>query len=443
LSDPSLSQDELDRIAVEAYLYFYPLVLMETTRRVSTNSREGARAGVGPMDTLVHSRAFPSAKFRTIVRPNFDTLYSSAWLDLSNGPFVISLPAMRDRFFMLPLYDMWTDVFASPGTRTHGEAPLTFALCTPEWRGALPSGVARINAPTPTVWVLGRTETRGVEDYSTVHEIQDQIRLTPLSTWPEETVAPGREDPDIDMKTPPMLQVDRMSTNDYFATAAQLAQIHPAHATDWGMLVRMARTGLVVGEPFELDHQSNAVIEAFHAAREGARRVITTRGRTISRRVNGWDTIDDLGVYANAYVKRAMIAKWGLGANPTEEAIYPNLQVDDAGETLNGTHRYVLRFTPEEIPPVDAFWSITVYDRLGFPVANELDRFALGDRDNLVFQANGSLEILLAHARPDDDWVPNWLPVPMDEFVVTMRLYLPRDAAISQRWTPPATRRLD
>jgi len=443
VNEAALDARERERVAVEAYLYYYPLVLMETTRRVSTNWRAGERTGVGPMGTLVHARSFPPVTFRTIVRPNFDTLYSTAWLDLSREPYVISLPAMRDRFFMLPVYDMWTDVVASPGTRTHGGDPLTVALCAPDWRGSLPDEVSRIDATTPVVWVLGRTETRGVDDFDVVHALQDQMRLAPLSSWPNASDVTGGRDDRIDMRTAPMRQVDAMSTHEFFATAARLARQHPPHATDWSIVARMARVGFVVGRDFDLADQPDVVVEAFDAAPGRARRTIAERARTIAPLVNGWSTMDDLGVYGNAYAKRALVAQRGLGANPTEESLYPNLQVDAGGDPLHGSHRYALRFAPQEFPPVDAFWSLTVYDRHGFPVANEIDRYALGDRDDMVFGHDGSLEILLAHERPDDEWVPNWLPVPSDGFVVTLRLYAPRDAALLGQWHPPAARRID
>ena len=443
MSERPLGAADLDRLAVEAYLYLYPLVLMETTRRVSTNWGVGERAGVAPMGVLAHSSQFPPAKFRTIVRPNFDTLYSTAWIDVSKEPYVVSLPAIEDRFFMLPLYDMWTDVFASPGTRTNGPEAFSFAVCDPQWRGKLPSGVERIDAPTPVVWALGRTETRGVADYSAVHEIQAQMRLAPLSTWPEANVVRHEKDSTVDMRTPPMLQLERMAAAEFFLMASQLIARQRPHATDWGVTTRMARAGFVVGRPFVLDHQRDDVVAAFEAAPELARGAVAARGRTIAPLIDGWSTISDLGVYGNAYLKRAMVAKWGLGANPTEESTYPNLQTDADGHALHGAHRYVLRFSPEEMPPADAFWSLTVYDRQGYHVANEIDRFAIGDRDDLIFNPDGSLEILLAHERPAPEWMNNWLPVPSDNFVVTLRLYLPREEALSQRWNPPAARRTD
>ncbi len=438
----ALSREELDRIAVEGYLYFYPMVLMEVTRRVSTNSAFGEKIGRGPMGAFVHTRAFPPGDFRTVVRPNFDTLYSTAWLDLANEPYVISVPAMRDRFFMLPLYDMWTEIFASPGTRTHGEGALTFALCDPRWRGELPRDVERIDAPTPLVWVLGRTETRGVADYEAVHELQDQMRLAPLSTWPEFTPRPFEKDESVDMRTPPMVQVDEMSAHEFFSLAAALVRENRPHPTDWGVVTRLGRAGFTVGHVFNLDQYEAEVREAFEGAPERAREHLHRRFATIVPLVDGWSTIGDMGVWGNAYLKRALIALAGLGANPPEEAIYPNLERDANGESLSGTRRYMLHFDADRLPPVDAFWSLTVYDARGFPVENEINRHALGDRDPLVFRDDGSLEFLLSHERPGDEWMANWLPVPDDAFMVTMRLYLPRESALSGRWSPPPARPL-
>lgn len=435
--DRSLTHDELHQIAAEGYLFLYPLVLMEMTRRVSTNVAPGEKISRGPMNTLVHARAFPPGHFRTVVRPNFDTLYSSAWLDLSDEPYVISVPVIQDRFFTLPLYDMWTDVFAAPGTRTHGRGPLTFALCTPRWRGPLPEGVQRINAPTRVVWVLGRTETRGVDDFDHVHALQDQIHLTPLSTWPAHSSAPFVRDLGVDMKTPPMIQVEHLSAHEFFSLGADLVALHQPHPTDWGMTARLARAGFVVGRHFTLDSYEVDVREAFESAREAAADLIRQHYSSVTASRHGWTSITDLGVWGNAYLKRAMIAMTGLGANPPEESIYPNAVHDANGDPLNGARRYRMHFAPEGLPPADAFWSITPYDAHGYPVENEIGRYALGDRDALNFSSDGSLELILSTTPPSEKLIANWLPIPSGAFVLTMRLYLPRREALTGHWSPP------
>jgi len=438
-----LGDDELGRIAAEAYLYFYPLVLMELTRRVSTNSAFSTTSPKGPIGVLVHSRAYPPAQFKTVVRPNFDTLYSSAWLDVGPEPYVISLPAVEDRFFMFPLYDMWTDIFASPGTRTHGTGPLTFALCGPDWRGTLPEGVTRIDAPTAVVWIIGRLETRGENDYASVHELQNNMHLAPLSTWPDVEAPEFEKDDGIDMKTPPMFQVENLSAREFFSLASQLVTTYPPHRTDWSMTARLARTGFRVGAPFDIAQCDASIRAAYEGAPRVAHEMMRRRFATIAPLVNGWSSITDMGVWGNNYLKRAMIARSGLGANPPEESIYPNLQRDDANQPLHGSSSYLVRFEAGQLPPVDAFWSLTVYDEHGYQVANELDRFALGDRDELDFGDDGSLEIVLSHHPPRESSLRNWLPVPLAPFALTMRLYLPQDAALLGAWSAPLARRLD
>jgi hypothetical protein len=204
------------------------------------------------MNTFSHIREFPAADFKIVVRPNFDTLYSSAWLDLTGGPVVISAGADLDgRYYELPMYDMWTDAFAVPGQRTTGTAAGSWAVIPPGWQGALPDGVDRIDAPTPYVWIIGRTQTDGPPDYPAVHKIQDAFGLTPLSHWGGEAPpVTATIDPAIDMVTPPLDQVNNMSTADYFDYGLGLLKLHPPHLTDWSLIAQMRRLGLVPGARF-------------------------------------------------------------------------------------------------------------------------------------------------------------------------------------------------
>jgi hypothetical protein len=224
-AETSITEQEAHAIGVDAYLYFYPLLSVDITRRVATNVEAGKIPGFGPANMFHSFSAFPTADFKTVVRPNFDTLYSSAFLDMTKEPMVVSAPNTDGRYYLLPMLDMWTDVFASPGWRTTGTQAGNFLITPPGWNGDVPSGMTRIDAPTPWVWIIGRTQTNGPADYDAVHKIQAGYKITPLSqnySPPTVTI-----DPSVDMKTPPKVQVDTMPAEKYFAYAAELLKVIP------------------------------------------------------------------------------------------------------------------------------------------------------------------------------------------------------------------------
>src|SRR5262249_37991224 len=237
----AITEQEARAIGVDAYFYFYALVTMDVTRKQLTNVEPGKGFG-GPMNTLANIPAYPTAADRAVVRPNFDTLYSSAWLDLTKEPMVVSVPDTGGRHYLMPMLDMWTDVFASPGWRTTGTKAGNFLITPPGWNGDTPSGMTRIDAPTPYVWIIGRTKTDGPQDYDAVHKIQAGYKITPLSqnySPPKVTI-----DPSVDMKTPPKVQVDTMPAEKYFAYAAELLKVIPPHITDQPMIAQLKKVAL-------------------------------------------------------------------------------------------------------------------------------------------------------------------------------------------------------
>jgi len=439
----ALSEEEAYHIGVETYTYLYPLVLMDVTRRQATNVEAGKTVGRGPMNTFVHVRTFPPADFRDVVRPNFDTLYSIAWLDLTKEPVIVSVPDTQGRYYLLPMLDMWTDVFAVPGQRTTGTGAGRFAVVPRGWSGSLPRGVQRIDAPTPHVWLDGRTQTNGPQDYDAVHKVQDGFGIARLSQLGKVSKpTPVRIDPKVDMKTPPMLQVNAMSAGDYFAYGAKLMTVNPPHITDQPIVARMNRIGIVAGKSFDLGKAESAVKRALERVPADALTNFQAKIPTLGRVVNYWQLITDtMGVYGTYYLKRAIVAQIGLAANLPEDAVYP-LNIGDAdGKPLDGSNRYLLSFAKNEIPPVGAFWSLTLYDKDGFPTANALNRCAIGDRDALKYN-DGSLDLLIQHASPGADKESNWLPAPTGPFNLLMRLYAPEPQVLDGRWMPPAVRRV-
>ncbi len=438
-----INEQEAFEIGVEAYTYLYPLVLMDTTRRQATNVEAGKAIARGPANTFIHVATFPPADLRDVVRPNFDTLYSVAWLDLTKEPMVVGVPDTQGRYYMLEMLDMWTDVFACPGKRTTGTAAGQFAIVPPSWRGKIPAGIQRIDAPTPFVWVIGRTQTNGVGDYEAVHKVQAGYKMTPLSQSgkvPQPVTA--TVDPAVDMTTAPMTQVNTMAAGRYFAYAAELLKVNPPHITDQPILARMRRIGFEPGKPFDLGDADAPVRRGLERAAREALAAMRAKIPTLARVVNGWQmNTDTMGVYGNWYLKRAIVALIALGANLPEDAVYPLNIGDSDGKPLTGENPYTLHFEKNEIPPAKAFWSVTLYDKDGFPTANDLKRNAIGDRDDLVFNADGSLDLYIQHVSPGAERESNWLPAPAGEFNLAMRLYSPKGEVIDARWAPPAVRK--
>jgi hypothetical protein len=436
---PQVSAEDARTIAIEAYVYFYPLLSMDVTRQQMTNIEAGKEFGKGPANAFHHMPAFPPADMKVVVRPNFDTLYSSAWLDLTREPVVVSAPDTAGRFYLLPMLDMWTDVFHSPGWRTTGTAAASFLVTPPNWNGAIPAGMTRIAAPTPYVWIIGRTKTDGPPDYDAVHKVQAGYKVTPLSAWGKAPVAATVAiDPAVDMKTPPKTIVDTMPAEKYFAYAAELLKVNPPHVTDGPILARMRRIGIEPGKSFSWTALDPAVQQALAAAPRSAQRLMLAKVRTLARVANGWSmNTDTMGVYGNYYLKRAIIAQVGLGANLPEDAIYPLNLADEGGQPLDGVNRYSIHFEKAQLPPVDAFWSITLYDNEGFQVGNALDRFAVSSWMPFSYNEDGSLDLYFQNDSPGKALEANWLPAPKGLFNLTMRLYAPRAEALTGKWNPP------
>ncbi len=437
--------NDLRTLSHEAYLYLYPLVTMDLTRRQGTNVEAGVRPGFGPPNTFHHLRAFPPADFRAVVRPNFDTLYANLWLDLTDGPVLLHVPDTDDRYYMLPLLDMWTDVFATIGKRTTGTGAGDYLVVGPDYEGDLtefyddlPEEVALIVAPTPHVWAIGRIQTNGPADYPAVHAVQDGMSVRALGDRPPFVI-----DPTADTRTEPLRQVDALSAVDFFTYATRLLDTNPPHPTDFSVLARIGALGVVPGDEFDPGQFDEAEIVEIEAGAASARELLGASQATLGIAVNGWSLFrEPMGVYGNYYLQRAFVTLVGLGANPVEDAIYPFLVEDADGEVVNGDHDYVLHFDADELPPAEAFWSVTMYDAEGFQVANVLDRFAIGDRDDLRYGADGSLDLYLQHESPGPDRESNWLPAPRGPVGVTMRLYAPRPEALDGRWVPPVVRKV-
>lgn len=443
-AETPIAAQEAHAIGVDAYLYLYPLVTMDITRKVVTNAQADEIIGFGPANMFNCFPAYPTAELKAVVRPNFDTLYSSAFLDLTKEPMIVSVPDTAGRYYLLPMLDMWTDVFASPGWRTTGTQAANFLVTPPGWTGDIPSGMTRISAPTPFVWIIGRTKTDGPQDYEAVHKIQAGYKITSLSEWGKAPAAPyANIDLKLDMKTPPKVQVDTMPADKFFAYAAELLKVNPPHITDQPMIAQLKKLGIEPGKSFDFDSADPIIRNALVSAREDAQKLMEWKVPTLARVVNGWSmNTDTMGVYGNYYLKRAIIAQVGLGANLPEDAIYPLNLVDESGKPLDGAKKYTLHFEKGEMPPANAFWSVTLYDSAGYQVGNPLDRFAVSSWMPFKYNADGSLDLYFQNESPGKDKEANWLPAPKGPFNLTMRIYAPKSEALTGKWNPPPVTRV-
>lgn len=420
----------------QAYLFGYPLVIVDLTRRQ-------AALQIGPENELRRVRRFPDATFRGVVRPNVDTLYTHAFIDMARGPWVFESPPNDQRYELMPFMDAWTDVFAAPGTRTSGTGGNRLLLVGPQWQGPAPAGLTPLRAPTRWVWLIARTQTNGVADYPLVHRLQDGMSLRSLVDWEAgRTPAASGWQPAATPAKPPVEQLREMSTQAFFAQLAQLMVDNPPKAADAPMLARMAELGLAAGQAPQWSTLDGWLIAL---GRRIADWRINRELRQPRNTVRGWSTPPDLlGQYGTNYAVRAAVAMAGLGANLVADAMYPSARVDERGETLDGSRRYRLHFRAGELPPVRAFWSVTAYGNDDFLLEHPTARHALGDRDPLVFNPDGSLDLWIQADAPVQAHRANWLPVRAGQaFLLTARLYWPKETALKGEWGMPAVQRIE
>ena len=450
-----LTSRQAVEIADEAYIFGYPLLIMDLTRRVTTNVREpeGLRA---PTGQFAHERAFPLPSSHDARVPNAETLASMVWLDVSREPWVLSFPDMKGRYCLFSLFDGWSSVFAAPGKRTTGTGPFKCAITGPGWKGKLPKGVKEYKSPTSLVWMLGRIYCADTaEDYAAVHALQDQLSAVPLSSYGKAYTPPaGQVSPAIDMGRPVVEQVNMLGIANYFNWLAMLMKDNPPAEEDRPMLKKMARLGIVPGKPFDIGRLDPAIIEVLQYVPNSAHAKIldwlkaepTNKAKGKPGDWNsqdGWKWTLKTGVYGTDYTQRALLAAIGLGANVPQDTFFAASMVDGAGQPYSGDFRYVMHFPPGQAPSANGFWSLTMYDGEYFFVSNPLSRYTLSARDHLKFNLDGSLDFYIQQHPPGADAEANWLPAPEGRFMLMLRVYWPKESLLKGLWKNPPVKRED
>ena len=445
---PWLGPVEAIKIATEAYIYGYPLVTFDTARMQQTNVAV-PDAEHAPMGQMIRMRTYPAVDNHCCAAPNADTLYTEAWLDVSQEPVIFSIPDMGDRYYIAPMLDGWSEVIDVAGTYTTGGKAQTYAITGPGWSGELPEGVTQVKSPTGMVWVLGRIYSTGTpEDYKAVHALQDQFSVVPLSAYGRPyTPPPGVVDPDFDMKTAVRKQVNGMDAYAYFERLADLMKTNPPTPQDAPMVAQMAKIGLVPGQAFD---PSKLDLIDREAIRLVPKLAVLEMGLHLKRQptTNGWLYFTrGVGDFGTDYLLRGMANLLGPGWNRPQDAVYPLSQKDPNGDDYDGAkHNYVMRFEKGQMPPAAAFWSLTLYDADFFFVPNQINRYDLAKRDPLITNPDGSVELYIQADSPGKDKEANWLPAPKGKFVLVMRIYAPletRPSILDGTWTPPSVKPVD
>jgi hypothetical protein len=432
-------------LATDAYVFGYPLVTMEMTRRIMTNvaKPEGTRA---PMGQFVKARSYPDASFRDVTAPNADTLYTTSWIDVGKEPWVLGIPDMKDRYFLFPMLDGWTTVFQVPGKRTTGTKAQTYAITGPGWKGTLPAGVKEYKSATNMVWILGRIYCTGTpEDYKAVHDLQDQCTLVPLSSYGKPYTPPaGSVDAAQDMKTAVRDQVNRLSATEYFTLLCKLMKDNPPVAADAPELKKFERIGIVPGKDFDSSKLSADFSKRIPEISQD-RIMLQFKVNPAIKNDNGFAFTTKTGIYGTDYLMRALVTAIGLGANRPQDAVYPTSQKDADGKNYDGANKYVMRFAKGQLPPVRGFWSLTMYDANYFFVNNPLNRYSISARQSLKTNPDGSTDLYIQNESPGKDKESNWLPAPKDKFILMLRMYWPNEKSpsiIEGSWKIPPVKKV-
>jgi hypothetical protein len=392
-----------------------------------------------PVNQFGHLRYLATPDETVVVTPNSATLYSSAWLDLSKEPIVLHVPDTGGRYYVMQMLDAYTNSFAYVGRRTTGTGEGDFLIVGPGWNGSLPAHTKEIQSPTNTVWIIGRILVNGPSDISNVTALQDQLTLTPLSQL---GMAAGAGETQL---SPDLLKpsADTQEKLKFFEELRVALKNNPPPEGEAALMAVFDRIGLGMNRtPYGSD-MDPAMAEGLALAIPAGQQIVNDTWPDYGgNKNNGWAFMTDIGTYGYDYLTRAAVAEGGLGANIPSEAVYPKAQTDSDGKPLSGAGKYVIHFPAGKTPPVDAFWSLSMYNASSFMlVANPIDRYTIGDRtQGLKYNADGSLDIYIQHEAPLER--SNWLPAPEGDFYLILRMYQPKPQVLNGTYQIPPVKKV-
>jgi hypothetical protein len=412
---------------INGYIYDYASTVFKATRDVAT-AVPNNQGGGAPINQFHYATTLSTPADRTVIRPNADTLYTSGWLNLWAQPIVLHVPDTTGRYYLIPIYDAYTNEFASIGTRTTGAGAGDYAIIGPGWSGVLPPGLSGVvRAPTNAVWALGRTLVRGPDDLANAAALTKLYTLTPLSHYGKPYKPPTNvkvTPPNPDFVGQPIPAAPGFSEPEYFTYNAKFLHQNPPSPSQEALALRYRNVAA---------HEDLLTQDLINQAKQEMAAAASASAIT----VNNWKLNLKTGDYGTNYALRAAVALGGFGANAAVDAVYPSTSVDGTGAPLIGANSYTIHFPAGQLPPAQGFWSITCYDQTGFLVANPINRYDVGSETGLQPNSDGSLDIVLQATAPATN-VTNWLPTPAGApFNLTLRIYWPAQNVLNGTYVIP------
>jgi len=433
-------------IATLAYIWGFPLVTMERQFNFVTSPNVPPGIGRGPANSVSCAKELANASFTDVVTPNSDTLYCQSQFDLGKEPVVVVVPPISDRYYSFEFLDAYTNDYAYLGQRATGGNGGTYLMAGPDWNGEVPQGMTKIWTPTNLAWLITRTVVKGQADVPNVVAIQDNIVVKPLSEFQANTTsspAPVTETTaSKEIPIGPQPTLISPTGIKIFDEIGAAMEGNPLNPPDPVLLTKLASIGIGPGKVPSTE-ANDTIKTALQTGITEGQKLIDARVANLGTVVYGWLVNPQLGVYGTDYLFRAATTQYGLGANIGQEAFYPGTFTDSQGKPLTGNSSYLIHFEPGQTPPVDGFWSVSMYNDKMLFVDNPINRNSLGKyTDGIKNNTDGSLDIFIQHDNPGKDKESNWLPSPEGSFNMVMRLYLPQPQALNGTWQLPLVQKV-
>ncbi len=432
------------RLLEKAYIFTLPLMMTDATVTVSTNTVKATNQKA-PLNSFIHAKSLATSKFRDVVTPNVDTIYSQMMLDLSKESVIIELPK-TERFCTAQLLDAYTNCVDIIDASKFENDSERFILTGNDFDGEIPNGIKQIKYPTSMGWIIIRTICYNEQDESNVHEIQNMMKtytLSQLEAGKIDEVAEGKYDKKNDFV--PLEHVMKLSMQDYFDRANELMKENPPTEADAPMMEEIVKINVGPGLVFDSSIFGEKAKEIWSSLVSEISETTMQQSAKFFSKNGNWSYMGKpIAEFGTEYAYRAFISIFGLGANPVSFAVYPKTDIDSNGDRLNGNNKYILHFEKDELPPVEenGFWSVTAYDSSNnFLIDNEIDRYCINDRSDVVYNDDGSLDIIIQAEKPDEK-VSNWIPVLKGEFHLVLRIYMPSETVVNNEWQAPVLKRV-